>query len=65
VAECQEKLAPLFAYEAGESEFLDALYDRGSIEVDTLPTDENVKKQIAAFPALRWKAQERRRAPRA
>jgi len=57
LAECQEKLAPLFAYDAGESAFLNALYDRGSIEVDTLPTDEDVKKQIAAFPALRWKAQ--------
>jgi hypothetical protein len=30
---------------------------RSSIEVDTLPTGEDVKKRIAVFPALRWKAQ--------
>jgi hypothetical protein len=57
LAECQEKLAPLFVYEAGESATLDAIYDRSSIEVDTLPTGEDVKKRIAVFPALRWKAQ--------
>lgn len=57
LAECQHKLEPLFAFEAGESAFLDALYDRGAIEVDTLPIDDDAKKQIAAFPALRWKAQ--------
>jgi hypothetical protein len=30
---------------------------RGSIEVDSLPAGEDVKKRIAVFPALRWKAQ--------
>ena len=55
--QCQEKLAPLFVYEAGKSAILDAIYDRGGIEVDTLPTGEDVKKRIAVFPALRWKAQ--------
>ncbi|MGY2803989.1 nucleotidyl transferase AbiEii/AbiGii toxin family protein [Bradyrhizobium sp. USDA 4506] len=57
LAECQEKLAPLFKHNDGELAFLDALYDRGSIEVDTLPANDDVKKSIEAFPALRWKAQ--------
>ncbi|WP_141342164.1 nucleotidyl transferase AbiEii/AbiGii toxin family protein [Bradyrhizobium sp. USDA 3458] len=57
LAECQERLAPLFKHNDRELAFLDALYDRGSIEVDTLPVNDDVKKRIEAFPALRWKAQ--------
>jgi len=56
-AECREKLAPLFQLTTGESEFLDAVLDRGEIDASSLGVPEPVRAAIEASPALRWKAQ--------
>src|SRR5208283_1381533 len=57
IAECREKLAPLFQFTAGEKAFLDAVLDRGEIDASALEAPENVRASIEASPALRWKAQ--------
>ena len=57
LAECQEKLAPLFVHDTNEMAFLNAIYDSGQIEVASLDTTDEVKQRIETFPALRWKAQ--------
>lgn len=56
-AECREKLAPLFQLTAGERAFLDAVLDRGEIDVSSLDIAESVRAAIEASPALRWKTQ--------
>jgi hypothetical protein len=56
-AECREKLAPLFQLTAGERTFLDAVLDRGEIDVSSLDIAESVRAAIEASPALRWKTQ--------
>jgi hypothetical protein len=56
-AECRKKLAPLFELTAGEKAFLDAVLERGEIDVSTLDAPESVRAAIGASPALRWKAQ--------
>lgn len=56
-AECQEKLALLFQFTAGERAFLESGQDRGEIDASALEAPENVRASIEASPALRWKAQ--------
>jgi len=55
--ECRERLAPLFQLAAGERAFLDAVLERGEIDVSTLDAPEPVRAAIETSPALRWKAQ--------
>lgn len=57
VALCRERLDSLFALSEGERAFLDALLDRGEIEVAGLDVEEEVRSRIAAMPMLAWKAQ--------
>jgi predicted nucleotidyltransferase component of viral defense system len=56
LAECQERLAPLFEHDSNEMEFLDALYEEGRIDVSSLQGDPVVTHAIENFPALQWKA---------
>ena len=56
-AECREKLAPLFQLTVGERGFLDAVLERGEIDVSSLDVPESVRAAIEVSPALRWKAQ--------
>jgi hypothetical protein len=56
-AECRDKLAPLFQLTTGEEAFLDAVLDRGEIDVTSLHVPESVRAAIEACPALQWKAQ--------
>jgi hypothetical protein len=57
MAECRDKLAPLFQFTAEERAFLDAVLDRGEIDAASLDVPENVRASIEACPALRWKVQ--------
>jgi predicted nucleotidyltransferase component of viral defense system len=56
LAECQERLAPLFEHDRNEMSFLDALYEEGRIDVSSLQGEATVKRAIENFPALQWKA---------
>ena len=56
-AECREKLAPLFQLAPAERAFLDAVLDRGEIDVSSLCVPGPVRAAIEVCPALRWKAQ--------
>ncbi len=56
-AECRKKLAPVFPLTAGERAFLDAVLERGEIDVSSLDAPQPVRAAIEASPALRWKAQ--------
>lgn len=53
---CKDRLAGLFTFSDGERAFLDAIYEEGRIDTSTLSVDDGIKRQIEAFPALRWKA---------
>jgi predicted nucleotidyltransferase component of viral defense system len=56
LAECQERLAPLFEYDQNEMAFLVALYEEGRVDVSSLQGDAAVKRAIENLPALQWKA---------
>jgi len=57
MAECRDKLAPLFQFTAEERAFLDAVLDRGEIDASPVGVPEAVRAAIEACPALRWEAQ--------
>ncbi len=57
MAECRDKLAPLFQFTEEEMAFLDAVLDRGEINASPVGVPEAVRAAIEACPALRWKAQ--------
>ena len=57
MAECREKLAPLFQLTARERAFVDAVLERGEIDASSLGVPDFVRPAIEASPALRWKAQ--------
>lgn len=57
LAECQERLAPLFRHDRNEMAFLDTLYEEGRVDASSLQADAAVKIAIENFPALQWKAQ--------
>jgi predicted nucleotidyltransferase component of viral defense system len=54
---CRERLAPLFVLDERERAFLDGIYEEGRIDASLLHVDDDIRRRIEAFPALRWKAQ--------
>ena len=55
-ARCIEGLSAVLPYESRETEFLDAIQERGEIRPELLTSDPALQERIRSHPALLWKA---------
>ena len=60
IEQCRARLVDVLTLNAAERAFLDALYEEGRIDTTLLSGSQDFKDRVAKFPALLWKAQNRR-----
>lgn len=56
LAECQDRMSDLYRMDDAQTSFLNGIYEEGRIDAGLLDVPDEVRANIEAFPALRWKA---------